>query len=230
MNIIIPKINFPIYGIFILLSIISAMIFNYIFLKKQNIEKRIILLSFILIFTFTLTGGLIFTMITHHSTKVIGLSSYGGAIGLIISVLIFSKIYNEKQNEFYTSYILNLPLMYSISKLGCFFAGCCYGIPYNGIFNITYVNREIYNVFPIQLLETISFMIIFIICITINKKEKTYIKEITILLSAITKFSLDFLRNSHINKIISLNQFISLLFIIISIAIIIKKVQAKKHL
>lgn len=81
-------------------------------------------------------------------------------------------------------------------------------------------------VFPIQLSETICFMIIFILCI-INRKNK-YITEITIITCAIAKFLLDFLRYSHIGIILSVNQIVSILFVIGSIISILIKHKAHK--
>ena len=56
--------------------------------------------------------------------------------------------------------------MYAVGKIGCFFAGCCYGIEYNGFLNVTYNYSAIapkgISLFPIQLLESIVFLIIFL--------------------------------------------------------------------
>ena len=42
--------------------------------------------------------------------------------------------------------IISLPLIYSISKLACFFAGCCFGLPYDGLFSVTYTSRGNVNI------------------------------------------------------------------------------------
>ena len=219
---VIKESKFNFYGFFIVLSLVLSILYVYFFLMKQKVEKRLILLSGILVIPFVLLGGKYLTILTSKGNINLitaGLSSYGGVIGLIISTLIFEKITNEKKIK--TAYILSLPLMYSVSKLGCFFAGCCYGIKYNGIFNIKYENLYSYTVFPVQLLETISFLIIFIILNIIYKKTKT--KNIiwyTILFSALIKFALDYLRISHTGILLSTNQIISIVFVMISIVML----------
>jgi phosphatidylglycerol:prolipoprotein diacylglycerol transferase len=35
-------------------------------------------------------------------------------------------------------YALAIPIGHAIGRVGCFFAGCCYGIPYEGIFSHVY--------------------------------------------------------------------------------------------
>ncbi|MCI5703121.1 MAG: hypothetical protein MR265_03950 [Erysipelotrichaceae bacterium] len=41
----------------------------------------------------------------------------------------------------------------SISKITYFIVGCCYGIPYNGPFSVTYPDNLNIPLFPVQLLK-----------------------------------------------------------------------------
>ena len=232
MNIVIHNFNFSIYGVCILASIIIGMIFIYISLRKKKIDKEKIMLSFMLMILLVITGGKLFTIVTSESNNLLtaGLSSYGGAIGMILTVVIFTFIYPDYKKDFIDNYILSIPLIYSISKLGCFFVGCCHGIEYNGIFNVTYIDASDISYFPVQLAETIAFMIIFIICLIIYSKTKykKYIIEIVFILSGLCKFLLDYLRISHIGQTLSINQIVSIIFILIGvIMIIIKKIRSK---
>lgn len=213
---IINKINFPIYGIMILVALIIGMCFNIIFLKKQNIKNQHIALFVFMASVYSMFGGVILNSITTGSfdfTK-FGLSSYGGAFGILVSAIMFEKMTNSNK-EFIKSAVLSLPLIYSISKLACFFAGCCYGIPYSGIFSVIYPYKLNFSVFPIQLAETISFFIVFVVCLLFRKNK--YNVGITIVLSAFTKFLLDFLRYDHLSKFITINQIISIGFIAVTI-------------
>ena len=217
---VINEIKFPIYGIMIVLSILLGMLYIFLNIKSDIKKDRRLSLYFILVFPFTIIFGIYFTMVAsgNFSLSNIGLSSYGGLIGLILSALIFDKILpNDKKIIKYT--ILALPLIYAISKIGCLFAGCCYGIPYNGPLNISYPFRNVYNVFPVQLCETLTFLIIFFI---LNRfKDNKNIIYITIIVGALLKGLLDFLRNSHINQIISVNQIFSIILIVLVIVIFI---------
>ena len=113
-----------------------------------------------------------------------GLSSYGGLIGVLIASIVFEKIHptNSKIIK-YTA--LSLPLVYSGTKVACFLAGCCYGIPYNGIFSVTYVDGLNISLFPIQIAETISFLVIFIVCNSLKKNK--WITYITLIVTILTK-------------------------------------------
>ena len=150
-----------------------------------------------------------------------GLSSYGGLFGIILSSIIFEYIYPLDKKLIKLSIIV-LPLMYSIGKIGCFLAGCCYGIKYTGLFSIRYINSNV-SYFPIQLVESIIFFILFLI---LNKnKEKKHILYISILVCSLSKFFLDFLRSEH--NIFSITNIFSILLIIISIILLTGEVYAK---
>lgn len=211
---IINKIEFPIYITLILLSFVIAINFIYIFLKKQNINKNNILIYISTIIPF---GLLLSIVICYLIDKDGGLSSYVGCFTLILSSIFYEKINPSNNNYYIKSTIMSLPLIYGISKLGCFFVGCCYGIPYSGILNVTYTSGLNIKLFPIQLLESIIFIILFICILLIYKKNKNNIIEITILICALSKLLLDFLRYDHINKLVTTNQIISLILIILII-------------
>ena len=213
----IGKINAPIYGICILLSLIATTIYLVINLNKNKENKEHILYFVLLVFVYSFFGSLILSKITKDD----GLSSYAGAVSVIIAAFIYSKIIKDKKGLYLKYSIISLPFTYSIAKIGCFFAGCCYGIPYNGILSVTYTNGLNIPLVPVQLIETILFFILFLI---LNKyKNNKYIIEIVFITCGLLKFILDFLRYNHTYEIISKNQIISIFFIIIGIISIINK-------
>ena len=213
---VIGKFNIPIYGIILLLSLVCGIIYDYIYLKRNKIENRDIFLFLILIIPSALFGGIGLSKIIGTG----GLSSFAAALSLLIIVIIYEKVLPHN-GLFIKVTILSLPLMYSIAKIGCFLAGCCEGIPYNGILSVTYTNGANMPLFPVQLLESISFMILFII---LNKIKSKNIIYITLITCSILKYLLDFLRYSHIGHIITDNQLLSLILLVVTIIyMIIKK-------
>ena len=212
---VINNINFPIYGIIVVLSIFTGMIYVYISLKKDGFKDKNIFLYFLLYITFSFTFAKIYTIFTtgmNISFLKAGLSSYGGLIGIILAAITFEKIL-PTNNQIIKYSIISLSLIYGLSKSACFIVGCCYGIPYDGLFSVTYTSGLNIPLFPIQLLETIVFLIIFLILHKIrNNKNIIYI---SIILCSIFKFLLDFFRYDHVNKIITTNQIFSIILLII---------------
>ena len=222
------KINFPIYGIIIIISVVIGMLYVLISLRKDNYKDKNILLYFLMYIAFSIVLGKMFTIITNPNINnflTAGLSSYGGLVGVILAAIIFEKIL-PTNNKIIKYSIISLPLVYGLTKIACFIVGCCYGIPYSGILSVTYTHGLNEPLFPIQITETIVFLIIFIICHKLhNNKNIIYI---VIILVSITKFLLDFLRYEHLQKIITVNQIFSIILLIGTIIIWIINNKTKK--
>ena len=88
---------------------------------------------------------------------------------------------------------------------------------YTGVLNVRYeagsASELATGVFPVQIIETIIFISIYFV---INKIKKNIV-TITLLLSVSAKFILDFLRYSHIGKILSFNQIVCLIIAVVCI-------------
>ena len=83
-----------------------------------------------------------------------GYSFLGGIIGSILAVVLYCKKYKLDYINILSNFMVIYPLIYSISKIGCFLNGCCYGI-----ININNIN---YN-FPLQLVDSAIMLILFLI-------------------------------------------------------------------
>ena len=216
------------YGISILVAITCGVYVTYKNSKTINLKKEELIGLLIYIVVGCIFGAKYFTLLTNPSKYIgvefykVGLSSYGAVIGIILMLLLFSKQYKKKFGELIYIFLPSIPLMYSIGKIGCFLVGCCYGIEYNGpfsiIYNYSYSAPKGISLFPIQLLEAIVFMLIFIY-IYRNKENKYNVKFIgkTLVICGASKFLLDYLRESHVGQIISINQIVSLIFIILGL-------------
>ena len=204
---------FPPYAVMILLSCMTGLSLQYILNVKRGVQPMIAgfitLLSpfmsffFAFLLTYAASGG-----------RKTGLSSMGGLFGMYLSVITLALIKRDKNSTKITleNCTLVLPLIYSISKTGCFLAGCCRGIPYNGPFCVEYTGKvtETGCIFPVQLAETIVFFIIFAIGMIMLLKKCSHTSVYLLTLCAAAKGLLDFLRESHIGKAVSLNQILCL--------------------
>jgi phosphatidylglycerol:prolipoprotein diacylglycerol transferase len=166
-----------------------------------------------------LGGGMLYTYIFSKS---FGMSSLGGIIGGLLLLYVYTLISKKDYKYVLILFMPSIPLMYAIGKIGCFVAGCCYGIPYNGIGHVTYHNSLVapldVNLFPIQIVETIVFLLIFIYVVSRYYKNKFSIKLVMkeIIICGIAKLLLDFLRFEHTTKLFTVNQFMCLVLIFVS--------------
>lgn len=210
-----------IYGVLLSVSFLLNIVFVFYIFKniKMKLYEKICLLVFES-WGFVI-GGKLFTYLTNlkeyksFDFYSLSFSSLGAVIGGMLGLLIFAFVFKKSIRFIYERTLIILPLMYSVGKLGCFIVGCCYGIPYSGIGSVIYHNSTVaplgVSLFPIQLIESITFLLLFIFILYRFKKGK-YSLEILIILCGIFKFLLDFLRSSH-NGFFSVNQIVCLIFI-----------------
>ena len=220
----------PPYVVMIVLACAIGIAMQYIMNRKRGIDKKIAgfvaLLSPFMSFFF----GFLLTYVSSGG-KSFGLSSIGGLVGMYGSVLTLALIVGDKEQSrvMFENSTLALPLMYSVSKLGCLFAGCCHGRPYSGPFSIEYTGKvtETGGVFPVQLSETVVFFLIFAAGVIMFAKGSRAVVYMVFIASAAAKGLLDFTRESHIGKVVSLNQI--LCFIMMIVCIVYLVIKSKKY-
>lgn len=71
-----------------------------------------------------------------HPRDIVGLATiesggtfYGGVIGAVLFIAIYSYIYDMPLLAVFDTFAVALPIGHAIGRLGCFMAGCCYGKP-----------------------------------------------------------------------------------------------------
>lgn len=219
----------PIYSLTIFLALISNLIVVYFLSKKYNYARNEIIGLLLYENVGIIGGAKILSYIQNYSQygefnfMQLGLSSYGAVFGVILFLILFSLQFKKSLKELLYIFMPSLPLMYAIGKIGCFLVGCCHGIEYNGVFSVVYKYSNLVpsntSLFPIQIVETIFFLMIFIYMIVKHSKSQFNQRTlgISFILCGMAKFLLDFLRMSHKNIFLSLNQCISILFIIIGL-------------
>ena len=217
------------YRLMIGLSITLGIAVASFALGKKKVPANIIFLSVILELMLTIYLAIV-TSYLLSGTKGYGLNGTGGAVGMILGAFIFSKITPKYKDAFLGAYVLALPLMYGLGKIGCSFAGCCGGISYNGPFHIS---TDHGNAFPIQALEAAVFLGLFVASAIIYVRDCSnsasaakdslnaistgvihakvrFNPVVAAIIYSIVKVLLDFLRETHNEKMITTNQIMCL--------------------
>ncbi len=228
--------DLPIYSLIILIAfLINIVVICFIFYKKNRFNYELI---YLLIFEHMgmIFGAKLYSFFSNPAKYnyqfdlfKIGFSSIGAVIGIIIMSIIYIKLFKSSIKMIIETFICSIPLIYSIGKIACFLAGCCYGIEYNGPLSITYQyspnNINGISLFPVQLFESIVFFVLFLISFNMVLKDKVNNKSIGIftIIIFICKFLLDFLRFTHMKNLISFNQIMCIPFILIGLFLIFSK-------
>ncbi|SFC17091.1 Prolipoprotein diacylglyceryl transferase [Ruminococcus albus] len=195
---------------------------------RKGIQKRIALYMLLLLPVMSLFCAVMLTSITSGG-KSFGLSSVGGLVGVYAAVITMGLISPTRTDlpVMAETATVMLPLMYSVSKVGCFLAGCCYGFEYDGIFAVEYSGQYAHEcpAFPVQAAETISFLLIFLIGVILYTKKMRYAVQVIFITSASAKCMLDFLRASHDGIILSLTQVFCIILAFIGVVWLIVKMK-----
>lgn len=107
-----------------------------------------------------------------------GLVFYGGLIGFVAGAYIYCRIYKLKFMPFMDVITPLIPLVHGVGRIGCFFAGCCYGKEYHGFGSVKFPYNEIIPELddvprvPVQLIEAAANFVMFGVLMALVKNVK----------------------------------------------------------
>jgi phosphatidylglycerol---prolipoprotein diacylglyceryl transferase len=106
---------------------------------------------------------------------------YGGVLGAVGTILIYSYIYNMPLLSVLDTFAAALPLGHAIGRLGCFAAGCCYGKPTTLPWGVTFSNPLSAQIagtplgvrlHPTELYESAAEFMNFLILVWLGKRQQ----------------------------------------------------------
>ncbi|MBR4288381.1 MAG: prolipoprotein diacylglyceryl transferase [Clostridia bacterium] len=235
-------ITVPLYGIFYYLGIFFAALTAF-FLSRKKIPAYDLVCSSV----YSVLGGvagakLLFLAVSFPEiialnipiTALIkgGFVFYGGLFGGMAGLLFYCRKFRLPFWDYASLYSVVLPLGHAFGRVGCHFAGCCYGGPYDGPFSVCYKESMGATplgvpLFPVQLLESVLLLILFLILLFVYQRQKGGEKQIAAglygVLYALLRFSLEFLRADDERGafwIFSTSQWISLFLFLFGLFIL----------
>ena len=163
--------------------------------------------------------------ITHTVFFQTGIVFYGGVLGLIFSFYMICLLKNKHPPVgALDALAVIIPLFHAVARIGCFCAGCCYGVEARCWISVYYIIEEngvSYGSFriPVQLIESCFNLLLFILLLVLFLKQIQIGKLIYLylFLYAVIRFSLEFFRGDAVRGIyggISFSQIISMVIIL----------------
>lgn len=239
------------YGLMIGIGILMAYLTATFRARKYNINEDhlIDILIYGVIFGFLSAKLLYFVTIIDQiiadPSMLLQLNNgfvvYGGILGGILAAYVYLRI---KKADFLTYTDLVLPsvaLAQGFGRIGCFLAGCCYGVETHSHFSITF-KESMYapngvSLFPSQLVSSgFDFLLFFILC-AFYKKDKTKGKTTALYLIfySVGRFIIEFFRGDLERGSVgalSTSQFISIFVMIFGVVMffVSKKRQRKSYI
>lgn len=153
-----------------------------------------------------------------------GITFLGGIIGGTVIYLIVWMIFRKKVTGSLYDIMPVIPCMVTIGhafgRIGCFFAGCCYGKPTDSIFGVQFPGSyfaQLGKVHPTQLYESAFLFVLFgVLTWLLLKKKFQYTMTVYLASYGMFRFFIEFLRyddRGQLGKFLTPSQTMSLIFI-----------------
>lgn len=238
----IGSLNLYTYGLFIALGLMTA-----IWVSKKNAPgispETITDIFFVIMISGLLGARLLYVLINFESYRNNfadifkiwqgGLVFFGGFLAAVVATVVYLKV--KKLNIWKTADIISpgIALGHAVGRIGCLFAGCCYGKECDLPIAIKFTHPESLapiGIFlhPTQLYSVFSNLVLFVILLGLQKKKKfngmvflSYIMLYSLFRSVIEFFRGDF-RGDFFFEFISLSQGIGLTVSLIAFILLIR--------
>lgn len=170
-----------------------------------------------------------------HSLISGGFVFYGGLFGAVLAVWLIARVRKQDSNALMNYCTPAFPIFHFFGRIGCFMAGCCYGVIVD--WGIILPEVDDYPRLPVQLFESVyNLIIVTVLMIYENaarKKNKKYsLLTVYLAMYAPFRFINEFFRGDALRGAfgpLSTSQWISLIVIItLAVQITVKTIKNKK--
>lgn len=258
--------NLPMYDIMIMVGIFAMLIYVTRRFEMKDGLTRKQTNKLILLIVFSLLAALVSSYIVDGFFHFIGdyqelraegytfieivqnsfgsITFIGGLVGGVVTfILLFKYKYKEENKDLkktMNTLITGVVLAHAFGRIGCFFAGCCYGIPTDSFLGVHFPYGHSLGeyVYPTQLFESAFLFLLFIGLNTI-KKFRGIELEVYMMAYGTFRFLNEFIRGddrgsifgfitTEYNSYPSPSQYLSLLLIAGGVYLYLKQKKQKK--
>jgi phosphatidylglycerol:prolipoprotein diacylglycerol transferase len=241
-----PTVNFfgkdiSTYGLMALLGFCFC--FGFLFIRKSNVvKKEDLIYSTLYALLFLGVGGkLLYLIITLFQIRDLSLLTfdlfvelvkgggyvwYGAFFGGILGYYVYCRKFRINFSTLMENTIFIIPLGHFFGRLGCFCAGCCYGIPFPTPVGVYFSEDSLaphdVPLLPTQLIEAVFNLFLFLIILRLSKKTKRRytLYSVYAFSYGIFRFLIEFLRYDHHRGtflFLSTSQWLSIVLIITAV-------------
>ena len=221
-------ITFHMYGLMIAIGFLTALLMTTKRGEKRGYDEDIIFG----IFFCAIIGGMVGTRLLYYIVELPqiikdpsilwnfknGYVVYGGIIGGILTSLVYCRIKKTAFLPYFDLVMPSVALAQGFGRIGCFFAGCCYGRETDAWYGITFHNSNFapngVKLIPTQLISSAGdFLFCALLLLYANRKPKCgRVASAYLLLYGVGRFAVEFLRNDYRGSVgaLSTSQLISI--------------------
>ncbi len=248
--------NLPMYdlmimvGIFVMLAYVAHRLEKKDGYTRKQTNRLLLLLVLSLgvaLFSSWFVDG-IFHSIKEGELTFGSITFIGGLVGGVLAFLLFLKYFYKEENKdvktIMNTIITGVVIAHAFGRMGCFFAGCCYGIPTDSFLGVVFPSGDAaaafpgIAIYPTQLFEALFLFVLFAVLNKVNI-FRTIEVEVYLVAYGVWRFLIEFIRgddrgelfgffSTQYNTFPTPSQYLSLLMIIGGVYLLIKRKQAKQ--
>lgn len=227
-DITIGPITIHMYGVMIALGFMMALVMSSYCGKKRELDDDVIWGIFFCAIIGGMAGSRILYYIVElpriiHNPSILwdfknGYVVYGGIIGGILTSMVYCRVKKAAFLPYFDLVVPAVSLAQGFGRIGCLFAGCCYGAQTDAWYGITFHASDLapngVKLIPTQIISSVGdFAICGLLLWYASKKPKTgRVAAAYLLLYGTGRFAVEFLRNDYRGSIgvLSTSQIISI--------------------
>jgi phosphatidylglycerol:prolipoprotein diacylglycerol transferase len=234
--------TFHVYGLMMALGILTA----YLVTEHRGKKKGMDIEPFFGLFLWAIFGGFLGAKLLFYIVNIPemiqdpgfflrnfanGWIVYGAIIGGALAVYLYCRVKKMDVMQWLDLLMPSLALAQGFGRVGCLFAGCCYGVESHTFLGIVYEHSNFapngVELVPTQIISSLGNFVIAFILMTYAKKEpqKGKVAALYFILYSVGRFFVEFFRNDHRGAIgpLSTSQIISVFILIFGIFLFSKK-------
>ena len=229
--------NIHMYGVMIAVGILCAFLVLFYLTKKKGVDVRFTdfifyngIASIVVGFGFATLFQSTYNYIKNPSAGFelgSGMTFIGGLIGGVACFLaiyfIFRKKYTTRLYEVISLLPCSILIAHAFGRIGCFFAGCCYGKETDSFLGIQFPDLP-HPVHPTQLYEAAFLFVLFAVSVyLILKKDFKHNLSLYLIAYGVFRFLIEYVRGDDRGELVgfvSPSQFWSIIMAVAGVAII----------
>lgn len=233
------------YGVMVAIGVLAALFTGEARAKKRNMNADVLYpMTFLCVVLGFCAAKVLFCIVEwknfiQNPLSVLsnsGFVVYGGILGGVLTAYIYCRIKKLSFVDYFDLMMPSVALAQGFGRLGCFFAGCCYGRETDSFIGITFFHSDYapngVKMIPTQLFSSAGMFIIAGILFRYASKErpKTKVGALYLILYSIGRFTIEFFRNDYRGEvgIFSTSQFLSFFVLILGLILFLRKQKSEE--
>ncbi|MDY8134999.1 prolipoprotein diacylglyceryl transferase [Aquimarina sp. 2201CG5-10] len=164
-----------------------------------------------------------------HFTGYAGLASHGGAIGILIAIILYIKKTKTSFLWIMDKISIGIPIGCAFIRFGNFMNSEIYGKPTDGDYGVIFMRDDMIPRHPTQLYEAFSFLAVFVILWYLNKKKSSSVQNgfifgLFLILMFSARLIIEFLKENQVafedSMALNMGQLLSIPFILAGAALL----------